>query len=118
MMFERYGEDTMEKPRLRGHVLRFLNLSCIMYKVFWNSKQKLVPCNKQTMRLAETDHVICFNELHDLFTTRYKFLFTMSKHLSVVQGYVRSDTWKVKRDMVNFWINIVNPRSPSSTMQS
>ena len=33
------------------------------------------------MRLAETDHVICFSQSHGLFTTKYKFWFTMSKHL-------------------------------------
>ena len=33
------------------------------------------------MRLVVTDHMICFRQSHGLFTTRYKFLFAMSKHL-------------------------------------
>ena len=39
-------------------------------KVFRHVKQKLVFCSKQTMRLAKTDHVICFNQSHGLFRTR------------------------------------------------
>ena len=50
-------------------------------KVFRHSKRKLVICSKQTMRLSETDHVICFSQSHGLFTTKYKFWFTMLKHL-------------------------------------
>ena len=48
-------------------------------------------CSKQTMRLAETDHVICFSQSHGLFTTKYKFSFTMSKHLiaQLVYMYVQ-----------------------------
>ena len=48
--------------------------------MFRHSKPKLVLRSKQTMRLAETDHVIFFNQSHGLFTTKYKFWFTISKH--------------------------------------
>ena len=40
-----------------------------------HSKPKLVLCSKQTMRLAETDYMICFRQSHGLFTTEYKFWF-------------------------------------------
>ena len=57
-------------------------------KVFRHSKPRLVLCSKQTIRLAETDRVICFSQSHGLFTTKCKFSFTMSNHLmqSTQQG--------------------------------
>ena len=58
--------------------LRELNL---YNRVFRHGKPKLVLCSKQTMRFAETDHVICFCQSHGLLTRNYKFSFSMSKHL-------------------------------------
>ena len=49
-------------------------------KVFRHSKPKLVLRRKQTMRQAEKYHVICSSLSHGLFTTKYKFWFTMPKH--------------------------------------
>ena len=40
----------------------------ISYKVFLDSKRKLVLCSKQIMRLAETDHVFCFSLSHGYCT--------------------------------------------------
>ena len=58
------------------------------YTVFRYGKQKLVPCSKQTMRMAETDHVLCFSQSHGMLTAKYKFWFTMSKHL-IVDGFAQ-----------------------------
>ena len=33
------------------------------------------------MQLAEIDHEICFSQSYGLLTTKYKFWFTVSKHL-------------------------------------
>ena len=60
---------------------RFIYLTC---EVFQHSKPKLVFCSKQTLRLAETNHVICFSQPHGLFTTKYKFWFSMLKHLIAI----------------------------------
>ena len=57
---------------LREREIVYLFMVHVAYKVFRHSKQKLVICSKQTMRFAETGCVI---------TTKYKFSFTMSKHL-------------------------------------
>ena len=54
-------------------------------KVFRDSKPKLVLRSEQsvvTMRLTETDHVICFSQSHGLFTTKYKFSLVVVKVIS------------------------------------
>ena len=58
-------------------------------KLFQHNKRKLVLRSKQIVRLAETDHMICFSQLHGLFTTKYKFSFTMSKLLIMSKTFVQ-----------------------------
>ena len=79
----KFVNGCMDRELFRCVYYRVLCPMCVRErnKVFHYSRQKLVLCSKQTMRLAETDHMICFSQSHGLLTTKYKFLFTMSKHL-------------------------------------
>ena len=61
-----------------------IRVNKIIYKVFRRTKSNLVLCSNITIRLAQKDHVICLSQSYGLFTTKYKFWFTMSKHLICV----------------------------------
>ena len=72
--------------------------------MFRHSIPKHVLCYKQTIQLAETDHVICLSQSHGLFTTKYKFWFTMLKHFidgCTIEGLEPRATYRIESFRVN-----------------